>query len=591
MVKRPGPENAFYVDYRRRKIFNVIYACLGMYGWSTVNGGELSNVGCLLTFAALLALFTYLSGKENTKQKQSVIVAIVLSMLLTLQNTFDRGITKAFLAQLVISFVGLYFVLQTVIGWVYNCWQATGLREERTIGKNSSRQLYMLSFAAFWGIYLLFLLNEYPGSLSCDTPAQLAEALGAKAYENANPAIHTLVLSIFVRIGILLRGDVNSGVALYTVFQFTFAAAVFAYAVMTIYRKGYNRDVVIFAFLFYGFVPYNIIYATGMWKDTFFAVLFLWLITYTWNCVEERKLHRYPVLFLLAMLTSLARNSGWSALLFFGIAMGILGIRRFPYLRKISASILLGVLSALVTITSVYPMLGIQDNGGITVALSVPLQQVARVVAYGGEMTGHELECVDAIVATDKIPELYDESISDPIKWEASANEQILKENWLEYLKIWVKIGLRNPKYYLDAYIALTNDYWHPNCTGWTWDVRIFENSFGVERQPVLLPDLEFDQVLDRIQYTLPGLSLFSSSGAILWLILICLGYASLRKNHLAILFFIPVLAVYLGLLITSPAALFRYVYCVAVCIPLYLCFPETLKGATYNQKENQNHV
>lgn len=37
---------------------------------------------------------------------------------------------------------------------------------------------------------------------------------------------------------------------------------------------------------------------------------------------------------------------------------------------------------------------------------------------------------------------------------------------------------------------------------------------------------------------------------------------------------YVPILAIYGGLMFTSPVALFRYTYGAIVCIPMLVCFP-----------------
>lgn len=128
----------------------------------------------------------------------------------------------------------------------------------------NGRRVFVLSFLLLWSTYFVFFLNQYPGVLDCDTPTQMAQALGRIRFENANPLVNTLCVTLCVRVGRALFGEINGGLALYTVFQLTFAAGVFAYTVSVIWQKGYSKGAVAASHLFFNAVPYNIAFAIGM---------------------------------------------------------------------------------------------------------------------------------------------------------------------------------------------------------------------------------------------------------------------------------------------------------------------------------------
>lgn len=250
------------------------------------------------------------------------------------------------------------------------------------------KKFYLLNFALFWFVYFIVFLNQYPGSLSCDTPGQLSQAMGITPFENANPLINTLLITLCVRVGNYLFGNINAGVGLYTLVQFTLVATVFAYVVKTIYKKGYHKYVILFAQVYFGFMPFNIIYATGMWKDTFFAVIFLATITYIWDIIDkDDSLSVKNILSLdfLCIMCSLARNSGWSALLVMLVFLVPYAKKRGKEEIKVAVTIGVGIISALVIMTMIYPLFGVVNNGGKVTGLSVPLQQMSRVVAQGGD--------------------------------------------------------------------------------------------------------------------------------------------------------------------------------------------------------------
>lgn len=62
---------------------------------------------------------------------------------------------------------------------------------------------------------------------------------------------------------------------------------------------------------------------------------------------------------------------------------------------------------------------------------------------------------------TERIKENYCAWKSDAVKGIVRPNEKIIVDNKLEYLKLWMRIGIKNPYCYLKAYIEQTKGYWY----------------------------------------------------------------------------------------------------------------------------------
>ena len=524
------------------------------------------------------------AGRKEGR-KEGEISALFLSTFLLLGNNGLDLLIPIRMSSLLFFAVwfGLYLTFLILISAFYMMLDRAPLHDNSCCARRSAslHTFWLISFILLWAVYFLFFLNQYPGSLCTDSRSQIMQAMGDRKFENANPLINTLIITACVKLGLLIDGSVNTGIALYTFFQFTITAAIFAHTVTVIYKNGFHWGVVIFAQCFFNFMPYNIAYAIGMWKDTFFAVMFLAVITQTFDLLFS--VHKtLPItfekrlsLFLFCLVASLARNSGWSSLLFFGLSLLIWGAAKHYYRIRSTAIVILSSVFVSFFITFViYPILGVTSNGNITVGLSVPLQQVARVVAENGDISPSELTLISEALPIEEIQEAYDEVISDPIK--KRVNKDALINNPDDYLMLWISLGFKNPRTYLDAYLNLTKKYWFVDTVGWTWDTRIFENPYGITRSALIFPAHNLTDSLLKL-YHFPKGSAFRSSALILWLSIILFEYASVRKRYLGRIMYLPILTIFAGLLITSPTALFRYTYGAAVCIPLLFCFPYCL--------------
>lgn len=543
------------------------------------NGTErITTIHFLLLCALFLAIYGSPTVTAATRHWESKVIAFLFSVSVVLSRDWigvylDDATTKG-LFWLAVKWAGLYVIVSVLLDILYDRLLSRRTVERKPVSPKSVGICFFGSFALLWCTYLVVYLNQYPGSLSTDTPGQLTEIMGFAPYENANPLFTTLFIGIWVKLGYALFGTVNAGVGTYTFVQFTLAAGVFAYCVSVVYKNTRHRGLALFAHLLFNCMPYHIMYAVGMWKDTFFGICFLLTMTYLWDCARKEKLTRrhYITAFILVMTASLARNSGWSSLLMLGLALyAYCAVKNrrspgnvFSTLKKLSAAVL--------TISVIYPALGVTYHGSIVVGMSVPIQQISRVLAQEQWVRAADKALIQEAVNFDveEFPERYQAGLSDPIK--NNINAEQLKENLPAYVRLWVRLGREHPKVYLDAFVDLTRGYWDFESADWLWDNRIWDNELGVYRDAKLYPEWDDSWTLSFL-FPRPYSYVLQNSAIIFWTLLISLGYANIKKNRQAELLMIPILMIYFGLLLTSPVASFRYVYGAAVCFPLIISF------------------
>lgn len=551
------------------------------------NGTErITTIHFLILCGVLLALYGSSAVAAAARHWESKVIAFLFSVSVALSRDWLGAYLEEAAVQmlfwLVIAWAGLYVIVTVLLDILYDYLLSKGSADRKPISSKAVWICFLGSFALLWCTYLLVYLNQYPGSLSTDTVGQLTEILGMAPYENANPLFTTLFVGIWVKLGCALFGTVNDGVGTYTFVQFTLAACVFAYCVSVVYKNTRHKGFALFAHLVFNCMPYHIMYAVGMWKDTFFGICFLLTLTYLWDCTRREELtgRHYVTAFALVLASSLARNSGWSSLLVFGLAtLAYCVIKKrktkqtlFQRLTKLSAAVMSAAVTALLVISLVYPAFGIKDNGSVVVGLSVPIQQISRVLAQEQWVRSADKALIQEAVNFDieEFPERYQAGLSDPIK--SCVNADQVKRNLPAYFKLWVRLGRENPKVYLDAYVDLTRGYWDFESADWLWDNRIFDNGLGVYRDAKRNPEWDDSWTLSFL-FRRPYSYVLQNSAIILWTTLVSLGYANIKKNRQAELLMIPVLMIYFGLMLTSPVALFRYVYGAAACFPLIISF------------------
>ena len=95
-------------------------------------------------------------------------------------------------------------------------------------------------------------------------------------------------------------------------------------------------------------------------------------------------------------------------------------------------------------------------------AFSIPLQQIARVIALDKNITAKDEKYLKKLfIDYDKVSTEYKPYISDPIK--SLANNEILSDNKRDFLDTYLHLFTKYPNIYFEAYFSQTLGYWYPD--------------------------------------------------------------------------------------------------------------------------------
>ena len=439
----------------------------------------------------------------------------------------------------------------------------------------------------FWGMFLavsavnlvyLFCVR-YPGVLTTDSATTLEQLMGDTPYDNMMPFWHTMTVKVFVELGLAVFGTMNAAVALFHTAQILFMAACFGYAVMTLYQIGAPRWALGAVALLYGIQPYQIAYSVTLWKDIPFAGAALLFVTALYRLVKQvGKPGKNTVFFVLgAAGLSLWRTNGL-------LAFGITALVMLFFLRK-SQLKLLAVMFAVLACCWVlmYPLLGLLGIGQthFVEVLSIPLQQISRVIAHQRELTVYETEMLEQILNLDRVVQVYDPLTVDPIKYEAFqyGNQTYFLQNLGEYLSVYLRLGLRYPADYLKAWIDETKGYWNGGYFFWIYTKGVYPNSYGLEAcyGTGLIAGLynAWFRYVEKLEILQP----LTSIGLQVWAIVSCTLVNALKKRK-EFLLGIPLIVLAVGLWIGTPVyAEFRYAY------PFFLTAPFLIAVTVWEKK------
>ena len=449
---------------------------------------------------------------------------------------------------------------------------SSGKPEETAVSGSSGKKVFAVSFAVLACIYLGYLfLAAYPGIVTVDSLSQISQILSG-TYTNHHPFWHTVVIRCWITVGMRLFHDMNAAVCLYSAFSALCLAAAFAYAVMTIRRAGGSRLFAGLCVFWYAAMPFHITYSVTMWKDILFAAAVTVFVT----CLY-RLLNRFdtgPLQYVLFILSGtgfcLWRSNGWIAFACTFLVMAVF------LLKKEKKIVLLMALILAATFFLKGPLLDLLhvEQGRFVESISIPEQQIARVITEGGRISEEDMELLKKVVDPEKIPEEYDRRISNPVKYNIRAHgQEYLEAHKGELLRLWIRIGLKNPGAYVRAWIDQTVGYWNSGYRYWIWRTMVRKNDFGISQAPLLPGVRNIFETWFRVFYDLQVFAPFRSVGLHTWITAAVFMVLWIRRRK-EILLTIPVLTVVGTLLLAAPVFCeFRYAYAMFASMPMTIWF------------------
>lgn len=100
----------------------------------------------------------------------------------------------------------------------------------------------------------------------------------------------------------------------------------------------------------------------------------------------------------------------------------------------------IAIAASLLITGPIYNALGISPNEKVE-GLGVPVNQMARVVAYDGDMSESDKEYMSSLLPLEQYQEVYAPTCTDPLKWNAQFNPEPLTDGfWSHWLSMLVKI-------------------------------------------------------------------------------------------------------------------------------------------------------
>lgn len=573
-----------------QKLFAMARALWISAAFFLLTGSTTSSVLYLLCFAAWSLIFLYVPNEQSKPVRQiSLILAAALSLFFVFGNTefLEAEIsvlsvlsdTIAYIIKVLTVGIGSFFVFSFVLEFLLA--SALNVRVGRERGKSACVHFAAVFFVCCVLIWTVYFLAFYPGVLSGDSLTQLRQVTGEISYSNHHPWVLTLLIKLLYSIGIRFWGNSVDAVGLCVYIQLLFMASALSFSAYMLCRSGAKKIYLVVYTIFFAVIPFNAWYSITLWKDISLSCVVLILTVCLWRLTnkEEIGVSLWIFVFFSGLCMCLFKTNAFYAF----IACVPFIVLLLDGKRKKAISVVvcsLVILCAALIRGPVMTAYGVSQADTIE-SLSIPAQQIARVVAGEKELTEEEYDLLSKIIPVEKIPYIYKEyswhadGIKDEIR--AFGNQQYLSDNLGQYAKLWLSLGLRYPVTYINAFIDMTRGYWYPDIQywviwqWWTDELTIAPNTLGLETSPILpsaagslLSDITFSY-----RY-LPFVGLLYSIGFYFWVFYFTAALYLIKKKNL--LPFFPSFMIWGTLLVAAPVyAEFRYAYPLIICVPFLL--------------------
>lgn len=438
--------------------------------------------------------------------------------------------------------------------------------------------------------WLPYYCAFFPGLSNPDTGMQIAWALhyptewlqyspirGEGIYAtNHHPYFVTLLFGLFARLGLAL-GDIAWGVALYCLGQLLLTAAVMTGVWCYLRRLGLPRGIFRGGLIFTALFPLYPMYAITMLKDSLFSLACLVFSVLLFEVVRTRgeALRRNwscALLFCSALLVMLSKNQG----VYFVAAAGVLCLLSCRRRARAAAALLAPVLLfQAVWLQMLLPAWNVAP-GGKQEVLGPLFQQTARYVATCPEdVTEEEAEAIRAVIDYDHLPELYDPTLADPVKF--TYRQDASDEELSAYYHAWAQMLRRHPDIYLQA--LLNNIYGgfylhHETALTYTG----FDNRETAPYPELCVhpsPRVEAAGTVARVLLSgvqhLPGIGLLFRIGFYPWAILFLFLDVLRRRQFPQILAQLPAILSVAVLIVAPVSGSYRYAMPMIYAIPFLL--------------------
>lgn len=448
-------------------------------------------------------------------------------------------------------------------------------------GKWSLNRWFLLFWVILFVGYLPCLLAFYPG-LYCYDMVWQWQQFTEGVYFTHHPLLHTWLSSWLIETGNALFGSYQKGLLLHSLFQLAVMSGCLAFALRFLVKRRIRPAILLGVGAFFLLFPFFPVMGISTTKDTLFGSLFLVVFVCICDMAAEKRCYggiRLAAFLAAAVLMCLFRNNALYGLAVFA---GVLFL--WAFWQRLSgrsmpkAALLIGLTVFVILVSKGSFVLlekGFQaEKGSSAEMLSVPMQQMARsYVLHTEEFTEEEKAQLFSFFEQQNV-ESYQYWVSDPVK--SGMKMEYFDEHKGEFWRLWLHLGRKFPKEYLEAPLLNTFGLWYLGGDSSCFVEYKMSEPFDEARR--IVPESRLPWLKDlyswftdlNLQKNLPGLSVLFYTSFYSWCVAWSAGilWARRRYGYLILPLFV---ACYHFSLLFGPCMTVRYMLGSIFCVPVLL--------------------
>ncbi len=450
------------------------------------------------------------------------------------------------------------------------------------VPKKTTKYVNILTFLFMLLCWLPVLLAVYPGFFVYDAQEEWLQ-VASRTFTTHHPLVHVLMLGGIICAVHKVTDSYNLGIACYMVVQMMVVSGAFTYLLSFMRKRKVSKAVRLLSLFYFAFFPVIVMFTLCSAKDALFtAALLLLLLALLDMGSDEEEFYASKskkIFFILsAVAMMLFRKNGVYA---FAVMVPILLLYHKKNLKKLAVLLVIIFLSYFVINTGLTVVFHAQGGENQEI-LTVPIQQLARTYKFNQEV--FEPEDVEALheILPEEALVLYNPKLSDPVK--VRFQNEVFAADKSKYAGLWVRIGLKKPLSYINAWLMNSYGFWYPDTvidvySGNTVFTFTYADSsyFGYEVEEPGFRDSKIPWLdeayrklaLEISQEKIPIYSMLYSPGGIFWCIAFVFAYVLYRKKYHIVIPYMMVLLVWLTVIL-GPTYLPRYVLIFWYGLPLF---------------------
>lgn len=331
------------------------------------------------------------------------------------------------------------------------------------------RKLFWITFGLIVFFNFLVFLALFPGVYNYDVGAQVIQILRDDVQMNTHFSIlFSLLVALPINFGQTVFHSPEIGFAIFAFLQMLVLDFVAAKVAIFAVKHTKNSYLYLFSLLFFSFFPFFTVMTISSAQDTLFGAMLALTLLNLFEMVEDdhywQKWYKPVSLMIFILLLCLFRNNGLYAIIF--TIPAILILLRSKKRWMALGCVLIPLIIFKIITGPIYNSLGIVRIDNYKEMASVPSQQLSRVYyrnrgAFSEDDLAKLFTYYDSAEGFDVYP--YQPMLADPAK--AFLNNDVVGNDLTGYIAFWAKMGFKDPKNYLEAFMLNTLGFWYPGKT------------------------------------------------------------------------------------------------------------------------------